>query len=67
MSFDEYSAQVFGDCQRVAAHKGISAEAMEVLQLIAQQNILMLKMYHEKVVLPLFAGDADRETGAGDD
>lgn len=53
MSLDEYLLKSHGDFVRRAIEMGISSEAVEVLQLIAQQNILLIKSYHEGVVLPL--------------
>jgi len=59
MSFEEYAAKTFNECQKKAINSGVSSEAVEVLQLIAQQNVLLIKSYHENVVLPLLTRTDD--------
>lgn len=60
MTFEEYSVKAYNNCLKKAIKKGISSEAVEVLQLIAQQNLLLLKSYHEDVILPLLTDDKQK-------
>ena len=56
MTFDEYAVEAYYKCINRALKKGMDTEAVEVLEMIAQQNILLLKSYHQDVVLPLIIG-----------
>ena len=65
MSFEDYALKSRTDCLKIAIEKGISSEAVEVLQLIAQQNLHLLKAYHEDVVAPLLADVFGKEKPTG--
>ncbi len=66
MSFEEYAVKARNDCLKIAITKGLSSEAVEVLQLITQQNLHLLKSYHDDVVVPLLVGiDGKKKTASG--